>query len=174
MRARDNPFRAERVQRLRYRLDLPWPAFVERWTSLGRRGAIVGPEGAGKTTLLEGFAEVLRARGETVQWVRLSEEAREMPAVEPGAVLLLDGAEQLDAARWRLVRGQAASGVATSHRPGLWPTLWECRTSPELLDALLGDLGASQWRAEARALFDARKGNLREVLRALYDRCADQ
>lgn len=174
MRARDNPFRADRVLRLRYRLDVPWPAFAERWTSLGRRGAIVGPEGAGKTTLLEGFADVLRARGERVQMIRLSEEARALPDVEPGATVLLDGAEQLDEARWRRFGGQVASGVVTTHAPGRWPLLWECRTSPELVDGLLEELGQPQWKADARALFAPCRGNVRAILRALYDRASEK
>jgi hypothetical protein len=172
VRARDNPFRSARVLALRYRLEIPWPALIERWTSLGRVGAIVGPPGTGKTTLLEGLTDVLRDRGERVQLLRLTEEGPDLPGIEPGAVVLLDSAGLLTDAAFRRFRQRAAAWVVTAHGPGRGPTLWECRTSAELLDGLLDELGVPEWRAEARALFARKPGNVREVLRALYDRCA--
>lgn len=167
MRARDNPFRAARVEGLKYRLDIPWQALVERWMSLGRFGAIVGPPGSGKTTLLEGFAEVLRARGERVQLARLRDG--EPPELEAGAVALLDGVEQMDRTRWRILRLRLPAAVITLHTPHLLATLWECRTTPELLDGLLEELGASAWRETGRRLFVQHRGDLRAVFRALYD-----
>ncbi len=167
MRARDNPFRAARVEGLKYRLGISWQELVERWMSIGRFGAIVGPEGSGKTTLLEGFAEVLRARGERVQLARLREG--EPPELEPGAVALLDGVEQMDRTRWRVLQLRLPAAVITLHTPRLLATLWECRTSPELLDGLLEELGAMAWREQARRLFVEKRGDLRQVFRALYD-----
>ena len=55
------------------------------------------------------------------------------------------------------------------------PTLIECRTSPELLDSLLHELigeAATSLRARSHDLFAANNGNLRDVLRALYDEAA--
>ena len=167
MRARDNPFRAARVEGLKYRLDIPWQELVERWTVLGRFGALVGPPGSGKTTLLENFAEVLRARGEKVQLARL--RGGEPPALEPGAVALLDGVEEMDRTRWRVLHLRLSAAVITLHTPRLLSTLWDCRTTPALLDGLLDELGASAWRDAGRRLFAEKRGDLRQVFRALYD-----
>ena len=60
IRARDNPFRADRVQSLPYRLmDTTWDALLDRLAALRYRAAIVGPEGSGKTTVTTTFLEQL-------------------------------------------------------------------------------------------------------------------
>ena len=81
MRARDNPFRTDRVLAVRYRLDQgTFDGLLDRLDALGRRAAIVGPKGSGKTTLLEDLAPRLRDRGFTVRELRLNEEN---PGFEP-------------------------------------------------------------------------------------------
>jgi polynucleotide 5'-kinase involved in rRNA processing len=72
VRARDNPFRTERVLRVRFRLPSgTWDDLLARFEALGRRAAIVGPQGSGKTTLLEDLAPRLRARGYSIRELRL-------------------------------------------------------------------------------------------------------
>lgn len=184
MRARDNPFRSERVLQVRYRLPSgTWECLLDRFDALGRRAAIVGPKGHGKTTLLEDLEPRLRARGFGVRTLRLDEES---PRFEPdvlasvGArdVILLDGAEQLGWLAWSRFerRARAAAGLLiTSHRAGRLPTLLEASTTPELLEGIveeiLGDR-SPELRARTRELYEKHEGNLREALRELYDLCA--
>ncbi|MBI3854417.1 MAG: hypothetical protein HY293_01865, partial [Planctomycetes bacterium] len=183
MRARDNPFRTERILELRYRLPSSWDELLDRWEALGRRAAIVGPHGTGKTTLLEDLAPKLRARDYAVHELRLDAEH---PDFEPGIlescfrslggrdVILLDGAEQLGKSSWSRFerRSRAAAGlVVTSHRAGLLPTLIETRTTPELLVELVAQLLGDcppEIRALAPRLFKKHRGNLREALGELY------
>ena len=187
MRARDNPFRSERVLSLRYRLGGSWDALLARFETLGRRAAIVGPHGSGKTTLLEDLAPRLREARFAVRELRLDTETPSFDpeflenffrSLGPRDVILFDGAEQLGRFAWRRFerRARAAGGVViTSHRPGLLPTLLETSTTPELLgslvDQILGD-HASEVRPLMPDLFERHRGNLREALRELYDRYA--
>ena len=67
MRPRDNPFTADRLEALPFRLPggLTWDALLDRCAAAKWRGAIVGPHGSGKTTLLEQLLPRVRARGFT-------------------------------------------------------------------------------------------------------------
>ncbi|HVE41947.1 MAG TPA: hypothetical protein VNM14_18780 [Planctomycetota bacterium] len=184
MRARDNPFRSERVLSLRYRLGGSWDALLVRFERLGRRAAIVGPHGSGKTTLLEDLAPRLGAAGFTPRTLRLDTETpRFEPAfldgffasLGPRDIILFDGAEQLGALAWHRFerRSRAAAGLlVTTHRPGRLPTLVETSTTPELLESLvaqiLGD-PAPELRPMMPALYERHRGNLRDALRELYD-----
>lgn len=185
MRARDNPFRTDRVLQVRYRLPGgSWDDLLARLESLGRRAAIVGPQGSGKTTLLEDLAPKLRERGFGVRELRLDTERprfepefldRFFAGLGPRDVLLFDGAEQLGRFAWSRFerRARAAAGlVVTLHRPGRLPTLLETSTSPQLLDGIVEQiLGGPS--AYTPGLFEKHGGNLREALRELYDRYAD-
>lgn len=189
--ARHNPFRSERIEALRFRLDeAGWMALLERLRALRYRGAIVGPEGSGKTTLLIELAERLRAEPLAVRLLLADGSSRLAPAEfrtllaevrSPKGVLLWDGADRLGWWGWLRLRWAArgAAGlVVTLHHPGRLPTLHQCRTSPGLLADLAHGLlhGASlncrPEPEELARLFTACRGNLREALRALYDRCA--
>jgi hypothetical protein len=185
-RARDNPFATDRVLRQRYRLDASgWALLMARLRTLRHHGAIVGAHGAGKTTLLEDLAERLAANGWRITQARLTVESpalglsistRRLAALEPADLLLIDGAEQLSALRWVWVRFRArhAGGIIiTTHTAGRLPTLWRCRTSPELLCDLSGSLGVKLAPRDAADLFDRHRGNLRNALRELYDRHAE-
>jgi hypothetical protein len=185
MKARDNPFATDRVLRVRYRPQgWTWEQLLERLAAMNYRGAIVGPEGRGKTTLLEDLGERLAARGFGVRHLRLT---RERPAfsgpflrqflrgLSDRDVILFDGAEQTGRlAWWRFLRrSRAARGlVITSHRPRLLPTLVECETSVPLLRGIVQDLHPGQGGLTVDELFDRHRGNVREALRELYDRCA--
>jgi hypothetical protein len=63
VRAADNPFRSECVERLEPRLVADtWDDLLARLQAAGMRGAIVGPQGSGKTTMLATL-ERLQAAG---------------------------------------------------------------------------------------------------------------
>jgi len=75
VRAQENPFRTERLDRLGFRAaatgapaDLD--SLVERFERLGRRAAVIGPEGSGKTTLLDALEPRFAARGLIVRRLR--------------------------------------------------------------------------------------------------------
>ena len=89
-------------------------------------------------------------------------------------IVLFDGADLMSRLAWARFKRRtrrAAGLIVTSHRPGVLPTLIECRTTPELLDdivvQILGD-GAGLGELPHR-LFEKHQGNLRDALRELYD-----
>lgn len=191
MKARDNPFSAERVLRVRYRLGggtaFAWPQLWSRLENLRFRAAIVGPRGSGKTTLIEDLADFLSDQGFRPRPLRLDEEE---PALRPAILrrlrdeiaardfVLLDGAEQLGWIAWRRFTAatrRAGGLVITRHRPGGLPTLLECRTTPRLLEGIVTELLGDETPLAALRLpelYRRHDGNLREALRELYDRFA--
>lgn len=183
MRARDNPFAADRVLSVRYELPEGQAALLlARLERLRYRAAIVGPHGTGKSTLMEDLEKPLAGLGFRVTHLRLDCETRRFSrralsqlatTLDAGDFICLDGAEQLDWMRWMMFRWRTrrAGGVlVTSHRPGLLPTLIECTTSPELLDRIVSRLAPQMGGGRtAKDLFARHHGNLREALRELYD-----
>jgi hypothetical protein len=188
MRARDNPFRTERVLSVRYRMaDGTFDALLDRFDAMGRRAALVGPKGTGKTTLLEDLAPRLRDRGFTVRELRLDEEnptfdrkflKEFLRSLGRRDVILFDGAEQLGRFAWfRFERATRGAGglLVTTHRAGRLPTLLATTTTPDLLDRLVEEIlgsRSSEVRSLTRGLFEKHRGNLREALRELYDHYA--
>lgn len=178
MRARDNPFASDRVERLRYRLPagLTWDELLERLAGFRHRAALVGPHGRGKTTLLEDLAPRLTARGLRVRTVTLRQEERRVDwkrlrGLGADDVLFLDGAELLGRLAWfrvRLACRRAGGLIVTSHRPGLLPTLLECGTTPELLAELVRELTGAE--LETAELFARHGGNVRTAFWEMYDR----
>jgi len=184
MRARDNPFRSERVEAIRYRFaDAGWDGLMRRLADLEYRAAIVGPDGSGKTTLLEELAPRLEGLGFAVRRLFLNDQKRpdaqslKLSCAEPGEkdCILFDGADLVGRFAWARFKRQsrlAAGLIITSHRPGLLPTLIECRTTPELLDDIVVHIlgrGAAALGDTPRRLFEKHDGNLRDALRGLYD-----
>jgi hypothetical protein len=185
LRARDNPFAVQRVHAIRYRLaGITWEEMLERLAALGFRAALVGPHGHGKTTLLEDLGARLAEEGLRIRTATLRQGERRLGPVRSSALfrdpgprdlLLVDGAEQLDPLSWWTLRlrSRAAAGlIVTSHRPGLLPTLHECRTTPELLAGIVADLSGAADGEEVAELFARHGGDLRLALRELYDRSA--
>lgn len=176
MKARDNPYRAERLEAMRYRFpdgdDMR--AVLARLDRMGGRGAIIGLHGSGKTTLLRELGEALRGRGMRVRLHRLTQGARTWPHnwladIDANDALLLDSAGLLSWSRWLSLRWRCRHAgvlVVTAHRRGLLPTLIRCRTSPALLSELLQDLGCPQ--PQSAQVFAAHRGNLHAVFRDLY------
>lgn len=182
MLARDNPFAMQRILEVRYRLSgTTWEELMARLAALRFRAALVGPHGRGKTTLLEDLARRLAGHGFRVRPALLHTGDRRLSAAQrrrlfhgltAADVLLVDGAEQLGRLSWLELRARsrAAGGfVVTSHRPGLLPTLHECRTTPELLGGIVRDLLGSEPAAPPDDLFARHRGNLRDALREMYD-----
>lgn len=185
MRARDNPFRTERILSLRYRFQgMTWPELLRQCERLRYRAAVIGPYGSGKTTLLEDLEPKLAEQGFATRLVRAPNQHASFPPgfiaqlasqVTSREIILFDGAEQLRplAWQWFKFRTRRAGGlIITAHKPGLLPTLWECRTSPLLLAdlaaALLGH-NPAELCPHAKVLFGKHHGNLRDALRECYD-----
>jgi hypothetical protein len=183
VRARDNPFAVQRVHSLGYRLEgTTWEALLERLESLRFRAALVGPHGHGKSTLLKEIAARLEERGFRLRKVLLHEGDRWLSreqcrallrGVTPQDLLLLDGAEQLSRPAWLYLkwRSRRAGGlIVTSHRPGLLPTLHECRTDPALLAGIVRELlGQKGEEIQVGELFARHGGDVRGALGELYE-----
>ncbi|MDJ0852595.1 MAG: hypothetical protein QNK04_29855 [Myxococcota bacterium] len=188
MRARENPFRTERIGSLAFRQPgLSLGAIRERLAELGGRGAIVGPMGSGKTTLLRELGSRLANEGLRLRHRFLQAESphpptrelvREARALGPRDALLFDGAGHLPRmAFWRVERAWRRAGAVliTSHGAGRLPTLVETATDAALLRELAHELLGEPSRALAPLLEELRAahaGNLRDVFLALYDLAA--
>lgn len=116
MRARDNPFSTNRIEKiLRFDPTLigsSWNEIESRWLSLNKRAALIGPHGAGKTTFMDSFSQRLIDQGFEIFRIFLnsenpkvsSEQWREL-SNSSGKTIILDGEEQLSALqRWRVHR----------------------------------------------------------------------
>jgi hypothetical protein len=185
MKARDNPFRTDRVLTVRYRLSgMTWEELIERLAEMNYRAALVGSEGSGKTTLLEDLEPRIRARGFNVKHLRLDRTTREFPRgffkqffaeMSRRDVILFDGADLMSRFVWPWFKRRAkrAAGlVITSHRRGMLPTLVECSTTPALLDEIITEILGEEsniLRPLTPTLFTKHRGNLRAALRELYD-----
>ncbi len=185
MRARDNPFAADRLERVRYRFTgTSLDNLLARLDETNYRAAIVGPEGSGKTTLLEDLRQVLERQGRRTKLIFIN-DAYPLPEAEcrrflselaPQELVLLDGADAMRRSSWSLFRrhtvSRAAGLIITSHRPGLLPTLIECSTNPPLLKEIVAHLTSDAQRVSPALLEDLHRrhsGNLRACLRELYD-----
>ena len=188
MKPRDNPFRTSRTDALSFRdfsgTDIP--DLLRRVRTSGGRGAIIGPMGTGKSTLLRELAAALAQEGRNV--VRL-QMTRETPCLSPDDRLLLrrltmnhtvciDGADLLPRRVWWFTRHacrRASFLLVTSHARPMLPVLYRTNPTPALLLELTRELLAGApplTEPEGRDLFNTSQGNIREALRALYDRFA--
>ena len=181
-RPADNPFASHRVKmNVYWDYDVDAEHLLRRLDQLGGRGAIVGPKGSGKTTLLEDLSFDIDGR---VKWVRIPgsdphplKTALEQldRSVTPSDRVLIDGSEQLGTIGWQrflLATLRAGSLVATLHRPGRLPTLFECTPSPEVLSNLVHSLDPDDaviLEPHLPDLFRRHGGNIRLCFRELYD-----
>lgn len=187
MKARDNPFRSECLAEIPYRFEKVSLADSARELAiLGWRAAVVGPHGSGKTTFLREMRAWLIRAGFRVHHLVLTEECAHFPpgfmrqisrGLAPDDFILLDGCEQMNGVEWFrfkwLTRG-AAGLLITTHREGRLPTLLQTRASPALIGNLVRDLtGRGAEASLCHRLYQAHGGNVREVLRELYDLCAE-
>jgi hypothetical protein len=183
MKARENPFRSDCVEGIAYRFQgTTCEEVMIRLAALSCRCAVVGPHGSGKTTLLEEIGDLLAASGCCIKRLVLTHESPAFPAgflkyfyegLAARDVLLFDGADLMAHRDWLKFRRTAASCaglVITSHRPGLLPTLLECHTTPELLEEVVRELvGNEAASLPLQQLYEKHLGNLRDVLRELYE-----
>jgi predicted AAA+ superfamily ATPase len=183
MKARENPFRVDRVLTIRYQPQgWAFDDLLTRLAQLNYRGAIVGPEGSGKTTLLEDLAPHLAKRSLHARYLRLDRDQRSFdPAMleqffvqlSDCDVICFDGCEQLPDRAWRefLKRSERAGGlIITTHEPRRLPALVTCSTTPELLSDIIERLVGSDHSIDVHALHEKHRGNIRDALRDLYDR----
>lgn len=146
-------------------------------------GAIVGPHGSGKTNLLVHLATALADHGGSLGPLRARSGCDEFGIVRAiltattGTVVCIDSWEQLRLATRLAARAAVAwrrcGLLVTSHAPTALPTLVECRTSPNILAAIvaaLPDTGGSITRLDIAEAFARHAGNLRDALADLYDR----
>ncbi len=185
--AKDNPFASHRVEAVTYRFaEADWNSHIQRLVLMNWRGAIVGDQGSGKTTLMlemksrlnEGIAGEMSAYYCFVS--RDSQEhAKELEqlflAASCGSVLLVDGIERLSwFLRRRLLRCEPERTrlVVTAHGTIGLPLWLHCQTDwplmQSVLEALVDSPDESLIQATLR-LFKTHRGNIRDVLRSLYD-----
>ena len=155
-------------------------------------GQITGPHGSGKSTLVHTLLPELQAAGRRVECYPLHQPASRPCGTSPAAVcwgdhianwngstqIVIDGCEQLG--RWRRAwlqwhcRRHGAGLLVTAHRDVGLPPLWRTETSVELAQRLVARLlgeGHADWigAEQIERLFAEHRGNLREMLFALYD-----
>ncbi len=188
--ARHNPFASEHLRKIRYRfLNHSLTSLLNRFEILNRRAAIVGPQGHGKTTLQKELADAITsATSVRTYWVKLREGDRKIPRTvldelfsQAGEfdLICVDGAEQLSWWNWKkFLRqlGKEQGCLITSHRAGLLPTLTQCTTSLSLLSDLVTELASAPDAAqqkELEAIYNRHRGDIRQSIRELYDRCSD-
>jgi hypothetical protein len=111
------------------------------------------------------------------------EDWREFRLLNTQDFILLDGAEQLSLwqrKRFLYATRRAAGVLLTAHRAGILPTLYECRSSSQLLQNLISQIAPQPQHSEkfsegfTKELFARHHGNLRDALREMYDVCAQE
>ena len=162
---------------------------VERLQQNGWWGQIVGGHGSGKSALLATLIPAIERAAGQILLIELHDGARRLPVdlrrllgLKAGAVVIVDGYEQLAHwSRWRLKRDcrQRRLGLlVTAHAPVGLPELFRTSTSVELAHAIVDRLleaGRSRIPAdELQHLFAVHGGDLRELLFALYDQHEQQ
>ena len=188
--AKDNPFTVQRTDAIPFDFRETHfeniEAFAKHVETLNFRGAILGGHGRGKTTLLCDLNSFFCKQGIDRELVFLPRETDLQRAAvhhlvrrgQGGAIIMIDGIERLSFfQRQQLIaRSRVFAGfIATTHHFGRLRTLIRCRTSQGTLTAVLDalELNRSEIVTAATALLPKHKGNMRLVLRDLYDQYAD-
>lgn len=190
IKARHNPFSAQRIDALSYRfINGDWDTLFLKLTRLNYRAAIIGPYGSGKTTLLEQLGNKLQQQGYRTLNVFVNQESPHLSFAQCKEILIssrkdsflfFDGADLLPFWQWILVNllSRRVKGlVIAGHQRLGSPVLIECQTTPAVLDDLLNELIGpmeEKMRQAGHDLFRQHDGNIREVLRGLYMVCADR
>ena len=189
MRARDNPFCAERMELISYRpINTSLENIWARLAFLNYRAAIVGAEGSGKTTFLGDLKKYLAGKGFVVRSIFVNESnpmtklnrEKFLMGLKPGEIVLLDGADHLGRFVWagfkKRVLKSASGLVITSHRKGMLPMLIECSTTAELFVELVSQILPEDNQIDKELLiqtYNQNSGNIRHCLRQMYDMCGD-
>jgi hypothetical protein len=145
-------------------------------------GQILGPHGSGKSTLLAALAPALEAAGRKVVQKRVQGTGFRVQELEvdlhrPGTQVVIDGFGELSwLARKALkdaCRSAGAGLLVTAHRDVGLPTLYSTQPSLELARAVVARLApegdAAVTDDDVAAAFSESKGNVREMLFALFD-----
>jgi len=191
MKAHLNPFAPDRVQRLLPfdpRLaETSWQEIESRWKEMGMRGAIVGHKGSGKSTFLKTFAKRLENEQRVIHLFfrgcdrKLGDqEFNQLAQIrdDKKAIVLIDGEGHLAWNQRRLLRklsNDAAGYLVTRHHRSSLSTLLHLRSSPQIAETLLHQIGPAEEesiRKELPLLLRKNSGNLREVWLSLYDEYA--
>lgn len=148
--------------------------------------AIIGPHGSGKSTLLLRLADAIEAAGGRVRLVRVRSWFDVWHAIVASRIIgrngtvCIDGWECLPRLARALLRFLSWWGrrglLVTAHQPDSMTTLATCRTSPVLLESIVGRLpGRAAWygtlidAADVRDAYARQRGDIREALYDLYD-----
>ncbi|GAB6167293.1 hypothetical protein JCM19992_32930 [Thermostilla marina] len=164
--------------------DVDLDCLIERFFALRCRGSIVGPHGTGKSAFTGEFARRLTERHKSVVFIELHQAANRLPRrtfakAVPGAVMVVDGFEQLSAVLRRSLRVwtrmRRCGLFVTGHRPLGLPVLYRTRPDREQARRIVAHLQQSHEApnliepADVDAAFDRHGGNLREIMFDLYD-----
>lgn len=148
------------------------------------RGQISGPHGTGKSTLLVQLIDRLESAGHDCRVFRLHDCQRRLPAplreligLPAGTMLVIDGYEQL-AWYWKaalpwLCGARRLGLIVTTHRVLRLPVVLHTSSSlalaQQVAERLLADGRPMIGPADIRSCYEQCKGNIREMLFALYD-----
>ncbi|MBN2138232.1 MAG: hypothetical protein JW720_10525 [Sedimentisphaerales bacterium] len=190
MKARDNPFSVERIEKIRYRpLHTTFDSLLLRLEELDYRAAITGPQGAGKTTLLEDIRDHLDRTGRKTAAIFINDMSpltrparkRFLASLTGREIVFIDGADSLNTLTWlafkRAILKRAAGLVITAHQPTSLPSLIECATTVDLFRSIVADLLPEDVRLDSQTIdraFERHAPNIRIALRQLYDTCAER
>ena len=187
--ARNNPLAVHRTDAIPFYFGETRFASIESFylhvQKFSFHGAILGRHGRGKTTLLCELHSFLRDQEISSELVFLPRERQlQRKSIDDliqhglsGSVVLVDGLERVSfLARQRILSRSKRFGgfIATTHRPGRLRTLLHCRTSQQTMVETLDSLGLNQPNVITAALplLSKHRGNIRLVLRELYDQYA--
>ena len=141
------------------------------------RGQIIGPHGSGKSTLVAALVPALEASARRVIRVQGERSVAPPAGLDPAAVLMVDGYEQLSWwSRWRVTwacRRSGAGLLATAHADVGLPTIFQTQPTLELARQIArrllppGDSIITE--SDIAAAWERHPGNLREVLFELFD-----
>lgn len=192
--SKHNPFASDAIDRVPYRFRIgDWTDNLDRLQALSFHASIVGSKGTGKTTLLEQLPANLKSRfsiSTLFQRIPLARQAhsslvtRLLEEKRHGKILLVDCLERLSFLnRVRLMGGKriAQGGlIVTCHRRCRLPEWIRCTSSRRTLGHVLEHLATHIDPQEKVGLWNdatlhlaVSNGNIREVLRFLYDRTAE-
>jgi hypothetical protein len=184
----ENPFSTRRVRPgaipYQYPAGQDAAGLLQRLRKNRWRGQIIGPHGSGKSSLLAALIRAIEHAGRHAVLVelhdgqrRLPQSLRRMPQLAEGAVVVVDGYEQLSPwNRWalrRFCRRRGLGLVVTAHAsmglPDLARTSTSVRVARDLVRRLLAEGPALVSPDDVSRQFVLRRGDLREVFFDLYD-----
>lgn len=186
MKARLNPFRSDRVEAFRYRLeDSDWDAILLKFRECHYRASIVGPHGTGKTVFLEDLEDHFQSSsGRPVTRMHFRDTFgvwdRDrlfsiIQNLEPQAVIFLDGAELIPPGVWKRLLKEIPTGnglAATLHQQRDLPVLHQTRPRLTIALELISHLLDRPLRADETEIIKIRfkqfHGNIRDLIRSFY------